>query len=79
MDDSISENPSSLQGETPEQLADFMTQQVTDTLLPILQENADVPSLAVVQEITFRELSENVIDDLWPRTHDWNVHNIAKS
>ena len=37
VDDSISENPINLQGETPEQLADFITKQAMDTLLPILR------------------------------------------
>ena len=38
-----------------------------------------MPSLAVVQEIIFQKLIEDVMNDLQPRIRDWNVYNIAKS
>ena len=55
MDDSVPETPINLQGETPEQLADFIAQQAMDFLLPTTN---------LVEETSFRELIDEIIDNL---------------
>ena len=70
MDDSIPETPINLQGETPEKLADFIAQQAMDHLLPAAN---------MIEETSFRELIDEIIDNLRVPIHDWGVYELAKS
>ena len=62
MDDSVPETPTNLQGETPEQLADFITQQAMDFVLSANN---------LVEETSFRALIDEIIDSLRIPIRDW--------
>ena len=59
-------------------MADFITQQAMDTLLPALQDQQDTLEMATVSEDTFHRVIDAMIENL-PQTRGEDIVQLTKA